>query len=229
MLRGKKLIAVIPVRKGSKGIPRKNLYKIQGETLLERTIKYAQASDLIDEIIVSTDCDEMLSIAQKSGARADSLRPISLADDHARSIDVVLQILDEYNHSDVIVLLLQVTTPLRNQQDLEQVLEIFQNSQASALVSLVDASDSPPAKMKVLKDGKVSSFLQTESEVPRQQLEQVYLPNGAFYLVYDSTLKSEKTFLPSDTLPYIMPWERSVNLDSAKDVVLLEALLQQKS
>lgn len=227
MLSGKELVAVIPVRGGSKGIPRKNLYRLGRDTLLERAIKLGLACGRVDRVVVSTDDAEMHEIASRYGVAAPSLRPAHLATDTARTVDVVLDLLDQISVSNAYILLLQATSPLRTLSDLEQLLDIFEKptGDAEAIVSLTKQDEPHPNKIQKMEDGFVRSYLNVDSTVPRQTLPKVFRLNGAFYLIHANTLRSKTTFLPPRTLPYIMPPERSINLDGPLDLILLEALV----
>lgn len=229
MLNGKELVAVIPVRGGSKGIPRKNLYRLGQDNLLERAIKLGLACGRVDRVVVSTDDAEMHEIASRYGVAAPCLRPAHLATDTARTVDVVLGLLDQINVTDAYVLLLQATAPLRTLSDLEQLLDIFENAagDAEAIVSLTKQDEPHPNKIQKMEDGFVRSYLNVDSDsiAPRQTLPTVFRFNGAFYLIHANMLRSKNTFLPPRTLPYIMPPERSINLDGPLDLILLEALV----
>ena len=229
MIRGQKVTAVIPVRGGSKGIPGKNLYRLGKDTLLERSIKLAKACPYIDRVIVSTDHPEMYEIAKKHGVVSPALRPAELAADNAKTVDVILDLMQSAKIDDGYVLLLQVTSPLRTLADLNQFCKDFDegDTAAEAIVSLV-AHDSPhPDKIQKIEHGMVMSYLGKESMVARQQLPKVYSLNGAFYLTHRDTLMSKKTFMPKHTLPFIMPAERSLNLDGPMDIFLLECLMEK--
>lgn len=228
MIRDQSLTAVIPVRGGSKGIPGKNMYRLGRDTLLERTIKLSKACGYVDRVIVSTDDADMHAVAQAYNASAPSLRPAELATDTATTIDVVLHLIDSVPVDAGYILLLQVTSPLRTLADLNACCETFHNSsRAKAIVSLT-RHDSPHAnKIQKIENGFVKSYLGTNSQVARQTLPEVYSLNGAFYLTHRDTLIDEHTFLPEDTLPFIMPEESSINLDTAFDLQILEALLER--
>jgi CMP-N,N'-diacetyllegionaminic acid synthase len=227
MLDGTKLIAVIPVRGGSKGIPRKNLYRLGRHTLLERAILLALACPYIDQVIVSTDDKEMFDLARKYFVAAPTLRPAHLATDSAKSVDVVLDLMSQLAISDAYILLLQVTSPLRTLADLNGFLETFASSpkHPEAIVSVTAHDDPHPDKIQKIENGLVRSYLGVDSMVPRQSLPKVYRLNGAFYMTHAQTLRTKHTFLPERTIPYVMPRERSVNLDTIMDLHLLEALL----
>lgn len=229
MLRGQPVTAVIPVRGGSKGIPGKNLYRLGRDTLLERTIKIAKLCPYVDRILVSTDNQEMYDIAQRYAAAAPALRPAELATDNAKTVDVILNLIETAPIASGWVLLLQVTSPLRTLGDLNAFCETFEKgpTDTEGAVSLVHFDSPHPDKIQKIEDGLVKSYLGKESMVARQSLPVVYALNGAFYITHRDTLMSRRTFMPPRTLPYVMPEERSVNLDTMSDVYVLEAMLQR--
>jgi CMP-N-acetylneuraminic acid synthetase len=229
MLNNKKVYAVIPVRGGSKGIPRKNLYRLGKDTLLERTIKLGLGCASIDKVVVSTDDLEMFEISKKYNVNAPTLRPAHLATDTAKTVDVVLHLIQELNIEDAYILLLQVTSPLKTLSDLNALCQTFEANieKADAIVSITAHDDPHPMKIQKIENGYLSSYMGVESMVARQTLPQVYRLNGAFYLTSTDILKRRHTFMPKNTLPFIMPKERSVNLDSKMDLILLEALVER--
>lgn len=231
MLSSQHVTAVIPVRAGSKGIPGKNMRRVGRDTLLGRTIKLAKRSPYVDRILVSTDDPEMYALAQAQHVAAPSLRPAELATDTATTIDVVLQLIDSVPIQTGYILLLQVTSPLRTLADLNACCEAFaqgvQDGQTEAIVSLVRHDAPHPNKIQKIEHGFVQSYLGTNASVARQSLPEVFSLNGAFYLIQRDTLISQRTLLPEKTLPFIMPPERSINLDSKLDLDILEALLEK--
>jgi len=228
MLRKQPLTAIVPVRSGSKGVPGKNLYRLGRDTLLERTIKLAKSCSYIDRIVVSTDHLEMFGIAQKYGVAMKALRPAELATDTARTVDVVKQVMEAQDVTEGFILLLQVTSPFRTLADLNLLCETFETAPAAeAIVSLAPHDSPHPDKIQQIEDGYVKSYLNKESEIARQQLPRVYQLNGAFYLTHRETLLSHSTFMPAKTIPFLMPEERSLNLDSKLNLILLEALVEK--
>ncbi|HYG89071.1 MAG TPA: acylneuraminate cytidylyltransferase family protein [Azospirillum sp.] len=231
MIKGQPLTAVIPVRGGSKGIPGKNLHRLGRDTLLERTIKLAQRCPYIDRVVVTTDHPEMYAIAQRYGVAAPTLRPAELATDTAKTVDVVLQVIESVPVKVGYIVLLQVTSPLRTLADLNGLCEAFEKAEpgARSIVSLVRHDSPHPDKIqKIAEDGFVASYLGKESMVARQSLPEVYSLNGAFYLTHRDVLIGERSFMPTaGTLPFVMPPERSANLDNMMDLQILEALLEK--
>ncbi len=226
MIRGNYLTAIIPARRGSKGIPGKNLYRIQGETLVERAIRLARRSQQVDRVLVTTDDPEIHELAQNQNAAPPSLRPAELATDTARTIDAVRHVIIDAGIQSGYILLLQVTTPLRSDEDLENFLNEFESEpEAEAIVSVVQHDSPHPEKIMKMEGKYITTYTGNNPSVPRQTLPKVFALNGAFYLTSLEIIKSQGTFLPRKTIAYTMPPERSINLDGPLDILLLEALL----
>jgi len=231
MLRGNRVTAVIPVRGGSKGIPRKNLYRLGSDTLLERSIKIANLCDRVDQVVVSTDDLEMFNIATTLGVASCGLRPAHLSGDTASTVDVVLDLI-EGGHIEVgWVLLLQVTSPLRTLEDLQHFLDAFEETKTEfdAAASVVKFDSPHPDKIQKIENGYLKSYSGKESMVARQLLPPVYALNGAFYINHTESVTKLKTFLPEKTMAFEMPPQKSLNLDLPNDLILLEALIQREA
>jgi len=231
MLRGQKVTAVIPARGGSKGIPRKNLYKLGNDTLLERAIKIGLLCDRVDQVIVSTDDAEIFNIATIFGVASCGVRPAHLSGDTASTVDVVLHLIEGGHIESGWVLLLQVTSPLRTLKDLNHFLDSFAESpiEISAAASVVRFDSPHPDKIQKIENGYLKSYSGKESMVARQLLPPVYALNGAFYINHTDSITKMKTFLPEKTKAFEMPSEKSLNLDSPNDLILLEALIEREA
>lgn len=226
MLRGEPLTAIIPVRGGSKGVPGKNIRPVAGgDSLLERAIKFAKASSRIDRTIVTTDDPEMHVIATRHGVAAPSLRPASLANDAATTAAVAEHVLAENAIPAGYLLILQATSPFRRLADLEAMCAALEASDAEASVSLVAHDEPRPEKLKRIEGGRIVAYMGGGFEGPRQSLPQPYRLNGAFYLISVEAFRREKRFLPEATLPFVMPEERSHNIDSKTDWAVMEAMI----
>ena len=229
MIRSERLTAIIPARGGSKGIPRKNLLRIEGETIVERAIRLARESGRVDRVLVTTDDPEIYELAKLHDAAPPSLRPPHLATDLATTIDAVIHLIDDADVEDGYVLLLQPTSPLRTASDLDRLCKLFEaNPEALAIASVVRHDAPHPNKIMTIDGGYLRSYLGTNPSVPRQSLPVVHAINGAFYLVPRQIVMEQRTFLPERTLPFEMPVERSVNLDGPMDLLLLEVLLKSR-
>lgn len=226
MLRGKTLTAIIPVRGGSKRLPGKNTRKVGKLSLLERSIKLAQACDRIDRTLVSTDDPEMHRIAGSYDVAAPTLRPAALADDGATTISVVEHLIEQAGIDGGYLLLLQASSPLRTLADLNALLDQFEaDTDADAIVSLNEHTGAHPEKLQKIADGRVTSYMGVDSHRPEQSLQKAYALNGAFYLVDRGIFLRDKSFIPASTICYHMPAERSINLDTQADWDVLQAML----
>lgn len=223
-----KVLAIVPARCGSKGFPNKNIAKIGDKTLLELAIKVGVDCKLIDDVYVSTDCNNYEKIAIDAGANSIGLRPKELASDTAKSVDVIIDLINKIDKEYDYLVLLQPTSPIRTPNDIESMLNIVKEHDAKASVSVCKIEEPHPYKLKLLDDsGYVKSFIDgTTSEVSRQSLPDIYALNGSIYLTKIDTLLENKTFLPENTMPYIM--EHNINIDSEEDFIFLEAMNERK-
>lgn len=222
-----KVLAVVPARCGSKGFPNKNIKEINGKTLLEWAVKVGIECDFVDDVIISTDCSKYEKIAISAGAKSLGLRPENLASDNAKTIDVVIDLLNKLETKYDYVVLLQPTSPIRSSLDIESMLLEMKKNNNSASVSVCKFEEPHPYKLKSIEKGFIKPFIEgTTSEVPRQSLPSAYALNGAIYITSIKVILEEKTFLPKDTLPYIM--DNNINIDSEEDFIFLEAMLDKK-
>lgn len=230
MICGRRLCALVPARGGSKGIPGKNMYLLEGMSLVERSIRLARRCSRVDKVFVSTDDPETMRLADRLEAATPNPRPTALASDNARTIDVVRNLVDDgVLDSRDCLLLLQPTTPLRRLVDLERAVALFESNwdNADAVVTVAKVDGPHPYKAQVVSEGYLAALLGSDSAVPRQSLPATYLPNGAVYLAKLEVLLAEDTFLPKKSLPLIMPAIPSINLDDYLDLLLLEAVVNK--
>lgn len=229
-----KILAIIPARGGSKGIPRKNIKHLAGKPLIAWTIQAALDSQVFDRIIVSTEDEEISRISQEYGAEVPFLRPIELASDHAKSIDLVLNLLkmlaEKEQYFPDAIMLLQPTSPFREVSDILEVTRLFQtHTSADALVS-VCAVDHPISWLKEMTpEGKLISLLEnTPFTFRRQDSQQVFELNGSIYLLKTKILQQEQTFLPKNTFGYVMSNENSIDIDTPWDFHLADLIMRDK-
>ncbi len=218
-----KVLGLIPARSGSKSVHRKNLTDLGGSPLISWSIKSALESNL-DKVVVSTDDPEILNVSRSLGAEVPFLRPKNLALDHSLTIDTVLHALNELGQGFDAVMLLQPTSPFRNAKDINDALNLFID--CSSVISVVSVDGYHPARMKLIENGILvdPSFAEIEENTPRQNLQPLYIRNGAIYLSALSTLVT-RSFKGSKSRPLIMPRERSLNIDSPFDLELARAML----
>jgi CMP-N,N'-diacetyllegionaminic acid synthase len=221
------VIAVIPARKGSKGLAGKNILPIAGKPMIGWSIEAALQCKLVDRVVVSTDCHEIAAISLKFGAEVPFFRPADLAADLTPGVDVVLHAINEIPNFDIVVLL-QPTSPLRTAVDITQALQAFIDSDAASGVSVCLSKVHPNWMKRISEDGMVIPYERSAIIPNRQQLESVYSLNGAIYLARCDSLKQSRSFHTKSTLAYVMPPERSFDVDSAFDLSLCDLILRDR-
>jgi len=217
MIEGRTVLAIVPARGGSKGLPRKNIRPLAGKPLIAWTLECASQSRYIDRCIVSTDDPEIADVAREWGGDVPFLRPAELARDDTPGIAPVIHALEQIGGYDLVVLL-QPTSPLRAPSDIDGCLEKLTASGAPACVSVTPADQSPYWMYTLTERGKMRPVLEgIERAVPRQQLLEVYVLNGAVYAAEVEWLKKSRSFLTEETVAFVMPRERSVDIDTLDD------------
>jgi CMP-N-acetylneuraminic acid synthetase len=225
-------LGVIPARGGSKSVPRKNIVLVHGKPLIAYTIEAAQRSRLLTHFLVSSDDPEIIAVARQYGAPAPFVRPAELATDTAPSLPVVQHAVGEMERLHGItydyVVLLQPTTPLRLAEDIDAALEKLVATGADSVISVCDVGAYHPARMRqIVNDRLVELPVREPKEMARRQdLPPVYIRNGAIYAVKRDVVMLQNTMSGGDCRPYIMPEDRSVNVDSKLDLLLAEILLR---
>ena len=228
-----KILGIIPARGGSKGIPKKNIYPAAGIPLIAYTLREVEKTKLLNTCIVSSDDSEIIDIAKKYGGKSPFVRPAELATDQAASWDVALhglRFMESQGSLYDAVMLLQPTCPLRLATDIDGAIEMLdQNPSADSVVSVCKIEDPHPVKTFQMTQGLLKPFLpdQWKENLRRQDLPETYFLNGAIYCVRKNVLLQQKSLWGRKTLPYLMPPERSVNIDKMMDIHYLEFLLKK--
>jgi len=221
----KKIVAVIPARGRSKSIPRKNIISIGGKPLIAYTIEAALKAKQIGKVVVSSDDEEILAISKSLGADA-ILRPKKLAANKANSESAAfhaLTYLRESGEDFETMIFLQPTSPLRNQTDISNALNLYLAKRATALISVYEPPHTPFKAFKVNRGGFLEGLVDNKTPfLRRQDLPKAYLPNGAIYIVDVEQFLKNQSFFTAKTLYYQMPAERSDDLDSYEDIKILE-------
>lgn len=228
-----KIVGVITARGGSKAIPHKNTVPLAGKPLIAWTIEAALQSRRLDRLIVSTDDPEIAETSRAWGAEVPFLRPAELAEDNTPHILVMLHSLSWLNESAAAspdyLLLLQPTSPLRTAEDIDTAIEIAEARDAIAVVSVAEMHRHPYLSKRILEDGTLADFVETDiAYLRRQALPPAYALNGAIYLNRPESLLRDRTFVPPGTLAYVMPPERSMDVDSPWDLHLIELVLRDQ-
>lgn len=229
MYEGRRILAVVPARGGSKGLPGKNLRPLGERPLIAWSIEAGLQSRYVDRLIVSTDSSEIAQAARAAGAEVPFMRPAELASDSAKSIDAILHAIDWHERAELLfdlVLVLQPTSPLRTSEDIDRAIELLFARQALAAVSVCETEHHPWWSNTLPADGNMASFLRPEAlNTNRQELPPCYRLNGAIYLADTHFLKSSRSFYGPETFACVMPAERSVDIDNLLDFHLAEAIL----
>ena len=230
MIDEQKILAVIPARGGSKGVPRKNIRPLAGKPLIGWTIDAAHDSRWVDKVITSTDDDEIAAIARSLGCDVPFMRPAHLAADHSPGAAPVLHALEALPGYDYVVLL-QPTSPLRTKLDIDACIERCSRLEADSCVSVTEIDQSPFWMFTMAADGKMRPFLTDEylKGRQRQHLPRMLVLNGAVYVVQVEKFMSEKTFFFENTVGYEMPADRSLDIDKLWDFEIAEFVLQRKA
>lgn len=219
------ILALIPARGGSKGLPGKNILPLAGKPMIQWSIKAAQGSRFVTRVVVSSDDPAILEVARAAGAETPFVRPAELAQDDTPSMDVVLHALDQLPPVDWVVLL-QPTSPLRSAEDIDQAIARCLETGAPACVSVSESPALPWWMFRVDATGRLVPFLDAAQRPQRrQEAPTLYTLNGAVYVARVDWLRKTRSFLTEETVAHVMPAERSVDIDTALDFRLAECLL----
>ena len=222
-----KVLAIIPARKGSKGVPSKNTKLLYNKPLIAWTIEAAQKSKYIDEINISTDCLKVKDIAKSYNIDIHKLRPDNLSTDSTSSDDVIIYELNKTEDFDI-VCMLQPTSPLRDFEDIDSAFKEFFKAMANSMVSVSKNLHPPYWSFRINGSYLESLFPNKNINKRRQELPETYMLNGAIYIAKIDFYKKNKSFLSSQTVPYLMAENKSIDIDSIEDFLLAEKELAQE-
>lgn len=225
-MRSNQVLALIPARGGSKGLPRKNVLIAGGKPLLAWTVDEAISAECVDRVVLSSDDHEIMDAARAAGCEVPFCRPAHLASDVSTSIDVVLHALDQLPAYEYVVLL-QPTSPMRIAADIDSAFELMLQSGAPSCVSVCEADQSPYWMYRVEVCNKLQRLLsEVDGITRRQDLPPVYVLNGAIYIARTDWLRENKSFISEVTVAYVMPKERSLDIDTAQDFELFRSRIE---
>ncbi len=228
------VLGIITARGGSKGIPNKNIAPLHGEPLIAYTIDAAKNSKLLTRCIVSTDSYEIAAIAKKAGAEVPFLRPKDLSTDSALALDVLTHAIrwieEQEKQTFDYVMMLQPTSPLRTGEDIDACIHIAAESDADSVFSMVELPDFAPQKIKTIEDGEIKPLLQEEQgqSDPRHKGKKAYKRNCAVYLTRTELILNDDQF-GKKSLAYVMPHERSIDINEPVDLELAEFWMKKLS
>lgn len=229
------MIAVIPARGGSKGLPGKNIKEINGIPLIAYTIRAAKEASCIKRIIVTTDDEKIAATAQKYGAEVPFMRPEYLASDTSSAVDVYIHaaeyIMNEQNTEMNYFMVLLPTVPLRTGRHIEEAYQKFMKCEAKTLISVKEADVPPSWYLYRNSDDRILNcgFGLNRGFVSNRQMDQsYYVPNGAIYILDYKLLKEERTYYCDNTVPYVMDRKESVDIDTIDDFEYAEFLIKNR-
>ncbi len=227
MIDGKTVLAIIPARGGSKGVPRKNIREVAGKPLIAWTIEEAKKSKYIDRLILSSEDVELIEVAKSWGCEVPFIRPIQLAQDETPGIDPVLHAINMLPSYEFAVLL-QATSPMRSVRDIDGCIEYCVKNKANACITVTQAEQNPHWMYTVAAGGTMQPLIPTDRFFARRQdLPPVYILNGAVYVANCKWLAEHKTFSTKETLGFIMPQERSMDIDTEIDLKLATLIMEE--
>ena len=229
MYKDKKILALIPARGGSKGIPRKNIKDLCGKPLIAYSIEAGLNSKYIDSVVVSTDDSEIAEVSKRFGAEVPFIRPEELASDTAKTLDVVLHAIKEMKSKgstfDTFVLL-QPTQPLRTAADLDAAIEKYMENGCISMVSVSPVNDHP-ILIRTIEEDRLKPLLNCSSTCRRQDMPKYYRVNGCIYINEISEIDINTSF-NDNALPFVMEPSHSVDIDELSDFELAKYYLSEK-
>lgn len=214
-------LAIIPARGGSVRLPRKNVLAFMGEPLIHWTVRAAIESGVLDRVIVNTDDPEIAEAGLAAGAEVPFLRPAHLATSEATSFDVVDDTLQRLGTEPEYIVLLQPTSPLRVGSDVREAHALIERTNAPAVVSVSAFDKLWPVMRQITPSGELLQAALPLEGPPTHQL------NGAIYCERVAAWRQARSFTPPGTRPYVMPPERSVDIDTALDFAVAQAVAAQ--
>ncbi len=229
MYKNKTFLAIIPARGGSKRLPRKNILDLRGKPLIGWSIEAALKSKYIDKVVVTSDDNEILSIAKQFGCSTIK-RPESLASDTSTTFDAIKHTIEHMKTYDYIILL-QPTSPLRDYKHIDDAIRLLlESKKANAIVSVTEMDHSPLWSNTLSEDKNMNNFLRDEVLNKRSQdLEIYYRLNGAIYICQTQKLLEEKSFFLKDSIfAYEMDRKSSIDIDEEMDFQFAEILMKKR-
>ena len=228
------ILALIPARGGSKGLPGKNLRPLAGHSLIEYAARVARESGIVDRAVLTTDAQEIAAEGRRVGLDVPFLRPADLASDDTPMKPVIghaLAALAAEGFRPEIVLLLQPTSPLRSAKHLRDAVRLLRESRADSVVSVVELPRhlSPDYVMRI-EDGDLKPFLPEGAGVTRRQdARPAYVRDGTIYAFWTRTLLEQGSIYGAHCRPLIVDAAESITIDTAEDWEAAERRLRQRN
>jgi CMP-N,N'-diacetyllegionaminic acid synthase len=226
MIADKTVLAIVPARGGSKGVLRKNVRELAGKPLIAWTVETALASRHIDRLVLSSDDDEIMRVAQEAGCEVPFRRPAHLATDEADAMSVVTHALTALEQNYDYVVLLQPTSPLRQIRDIDGAIAACHERRVSSCVSVCPTEKNPYWMFTIDGEGPLRPLMEGGPMPSRRQAGgRIFALNGAIYVARRQTLEATGAFINADTIGYVMPRDRSLDIDDEFDFFLAGLLL----
>tara|TARA_Y100000590_G_scaffold433783_1_gene551257 strand:+ start:3041 stop:3724 length:684 start_codon:yes stop_codon:yes gene_type:complete len=225
------MLAIIPARKGSKGLKNKNKLLIAKLPLIAHSIKSAKKSKFISRVIVSTDCKDIARISKKYGAEVPFLRSKNLAQDTSMVMDAYFEVIKKIDNKNRIknFVALLPTSPLRSYRDIDNAIKLFIKKKADSVISMTEAYYPIDWNHYINKDKRVKAFNSNLDAVSnRQNLKKTFIPNGSIYVFNYDILKKTRKYYHKKTYAYLMPLKKSIDIDNKLDFELAEKHLKGK-
>ena len=225
-----KVISIILARAGSKGLPNKNILKINNKPLISYSIEASLNSKYISKTIVSSDSQEIIDISKRCGAEILK-RPEKLSGDEITSETVISNVLDNISNIDEYdyLVLLQPTSPLRNDKHIDEAFEIVFNAQADSLISCKKIDNAPLKAFMLDKNNYLRGISNnTFPFMRRQDLPLLFMPNGAIYISRVNEFRKNSTLFSEKTMMYEMDNNSSIDIDNWDDLKIAESLIIEK-
>jgi CMP-N,N'-diacetyllegionaminic acid synthase len=226
------IIALIPARGGSKGIPQKNLAMVAGRPLVAHTIEAAMQAASISTTYLSSDDEEILEIGRRAGCQTIK-RPVELAGDNSQATDVVSHFISAAligADDEAAIIYLQPTSPMRTARHIDEAVALMKGSRSKTVVSVTELEKSPYKSFVLDERGELQSlFEESLSNANRQSLPRTFIPNGAIYGFSLGSFRKRRAFPSNGSLPYIMDRQASLDIDTPNDLAIVRALMEQKN
>lgn len=230
MFDGKTLLAVVTARGGSKRFPGKNLAPLEGKPLVAWTIDEAKKSKYLDRLILSTDDEKIMNVAEEHGCEVPFKRPEDLATDSAKSEDALIHALNKLGPYDYVVLL-QPTSPLRTVEDLDGCIELTIRKKAKSCITVSKVEQHPWWMYSLDPGNTMIPFVERANDgtmYQKQKLSELYILAGSVYVAESEWLKKSGTLFTPERTGYVIPQERAVDIDSEVDLMTAASLIKKR-
>lgn len=229
MINNKKVLAIIPARGGSKGIPKKNIKRLNNKPLIQYSIDIAKKSQYIDSVVVSTDCDDISSTSIVLGAKVVK-RPDYLSEDDSLVVDAIKYTINELDDEYDFIILLEPTSPLRSLEVIENCINKLLDKEIECVATFCE-TDLPPARVWKISNNDIELFFKNSNPwLPRQKLEKGYQLNGLVYGIKQEVFMNNPSRILTDKIsPVITSRDMSIDIDSMLDFKLVELIMKERN